>query len=193
MAIFRVTAEWTGFSGAPGYSVLHFNAVEETTDAAQLAADAVGTFFRSIEDYLGAGVQVRIGGAVDIIDEASGELLTMLNVTPPAAASSGVSTGYSAVSGAVVHWITNSVRNGRRVRGKNFIVPLSGSSYDSTGTLTPTVLLQLQGAADALVGAAPGLVVWARPSATGATDGLSADVTTARVPDKAAVLRSRRD
>lgn len=193
MAVFRVTAEWTGFSGAPGYSVFHFSAIDPSTAQAQAAADAVGTFFKSVSAHLASGVRVSIQPGVDVLDEASGQVQELLSITPPAGSSGPTSGSYAGPVGAVVHWITGDVRNGRRVRGRNFLVPLGGSAYDSQGTLGTLTLTAIQDAANILLTTTPVLQTWARPSAPGATDGAAYIVLTARVPDKAAVLRSRRD
>ena len=193
MAIFRVTAEWSGFSGAPGYSVFHFAGIDTTTAVAQSAVDAVDAFIGGGDAYTAPKVSIRMSSAVDVIEESSGQIIDLLNVVAPAARNGPTSGSYSAVSGAVCHWLTSEVKNGRRVRGRNFLVPLGASSYDTDGSLHTTALTAIQTAADALVAASPDLVVWSRPSIAGATDGSAHPVTGARVPDMAAVLRSRRD
>jgi len=94
-----------------------------------------------------------------------------------------------------VNWRTNQIRNGRRVRGRSFLVPLAGSAFEGNGTLSASTLTSLKSAADTLRTAAgtTQLGVYARPTTKDATDGLWAQVTANTVPDMGAVLRSRRD
>jgi hypothetical protein len=113
--------------------------------------------------------------------------------TPPTVVNGGGSGAYSAPSGAVLHWLTGTVRNGRRLRGRTFIVPLANSNYEANGTLAAGTITAIQNAGLALMDeATTRLVVYGRP-APNAADGVAALVTGARVPDMAAVLRSRRD
>jgi len=120
-------------------------------------------------------------------------LMDVLTVTAGSAISGFVSGGFSSATGACINWNTPEVRNGRRVRGRSFIVPLASSQYDVDGTLTAGALTGLQTRADTLVGGGWDLQVYKRPTIKGATDGDSATVTSARIADKTAILRSRRD
>jgi hypothetical protein len=94
----------------------------------------------------------------------------------------------------VISWSTAGVRNGRRIRGRNFIVPLSNEAWDIDGKIKQVAYGSLQTAADALITGSDvtRLQVWARPTAPGATDGETAVVTSYRIPDMSAILRSRR-
>lgn len=193
MAIFRVTAEWSGFNGAPGYSVFHFSASEPTVPNAQAAAEAVQAFMLEARSLMPNVVSIRVSSTVDILDETNGVLQASLSITALPTLTGMVAGAYSAPSGAVVHWLTMDTRNGRRVRGRTFLVPLASASYDGQGTLVPTTLDRLNTAATALRTATPVLEIWGRPSAPGATDGGAYQVTGSSVPDMAAILRSRRD
>lgn len=194
MPLLRVKARWTGFSGAPGYSIFHFNAFDDgSTTESQNAANAVRSFFFAINGLLPQAVTVTVDSSVDVLDENSGTLTNIVGVAPPPAVV-GMNTGsFSAPTGAVVHWTTGGVRNGRRVRGKTFLVPLAVVIYQNDGTLNTGNVATITTAAQALIDDAnTALVVYGRPTA-GATDGVAHVVTGMRVPDMAAVLRSRRD
>jgi hypothetical protein len=69
--------------------------------------------------------------------------------------------------------------------------------YDSTGTLLDSAVTTIQTQANALISqfnnANLRLHIWSRPSSPGADDGESHEVFQARVRDKVAILRSRRD
>lgn len=193
MPILRVTAEWTGFSGAPGYSNFHFIGDGGGYDLAG-ARSVVHGFFDAMSNSLPNSVEVSINQQGEILDTLTGELTGYLDDdTLLEPVSGGPNTTYSGATGAVVNWLTGSVRAGRRVRGRTFLVPLDALSFDATGTLTNTALENVRSGAELLVDSAPvtGFCVWARPA--NGMAGLAAPVTGARVPDLAAVLRSRRD
>ena len=57
MAIYRVKAHWTGFSGAPGMSVLHYQDFGgDATIEAQRAVDAVRHPFEPLHPATRAGL-----------------------------------------------------------------------------------------------------------------------------------------
>lgn len=194
MSLFRVKARWTGFSGAPGYTVLHFEAPDDAAGPSpEDCVTAVHTFFDSIRDRLPSVVSVQVEGAVERLEIGTGQLIGFDDVTPPSLVIGAMSGGFSSATGACVGWATNGVRNGRRVRGRTFIVPLGAGTYDTDGTLNSIALTDIQTAASALAADFAGLVVYARETAPGAADGVAYDVAGARVADKTAILRSRRD
>lgn len=196
----RVKTKWTGFSGAPGYTNFYFRDFaagnEPTLAQAQGAVTRTADFWANVTGRLPAVVSLQVQGDVEVIEETTGEMTTIHNVTAPAPkVGTNATSTFSGPTGAVINWRTAGVRNGRRVRGRTFIVPIATSCYQSDGTLDPTHHTALGTAAATLTDAAgtPDLGVWARPSAAGASDGVWYAVQTATVPDLAAVLRSRRD
>lgn len=193
MAIHRVTVNWTGFTGAPGYSNFFFTG-PGTGGAAVESRDRVRGFFNAVRAILPTQVQFLVEGEVAVIDQATGEITGYVMAEPEPVTGQGQMTGgYSAASGAVVTWNTAGVRNSRRVRGRTFVVPISGLAYQNDGTLLGTTITTLNTAATELVGTGfnSGFGVWARP--VGGSGGGFYEVNGFRVPDKAAVLRSRRD
>lgn len=201
--IFRVKLNWSGFPGAPGLSVFHFRDFDTEPGAgiseagAQAAVDRIDSFITAIRTYIPQGVMLRTEAEVEVIEETDGKLQDMFTTVPAAAQAGAMSTasGFSAPSGAVINWRTSGVRNGRRIRGRTFLVPLGAGSYQSDGTLASAAQTGLAAAAQALIdtSGSPDLGVYARPSAPGATDGNWVVATSSNVPDLAAVLRSRRD
>lgn len=193
MSIYRVTVRWTGFQGAPGYSNFHFTE-EVTTPGATEARARVSAFFNEIASLLPTDVSYLSEGEVAVIDEQTGMIEDYVTaIDDPVPGSGGAVGGYSAASGAVITWNTAGLRNGRRVRGRTFLVPLGGNAYQADGTLDSDAISTLQTGAQELVGDAfdSGFCVFSRPSASG--PGGAYPVTGFRVPDMAAVLRSRRD
>lgn len=193
MALVQVTAEWTGFNGGPGYSTFHFDALTPMADVGGIQS-RVANFFFEARSLLPTDVTVSVSPTSEVIDSESGELLEYVEIDEPLDSYTGAASGgYSGASGAVVNWNTQTVNRGRRVRGRTFVVPLSGDSYDNVGTLTNQALTTLRSAAGRLMGdeGDPDFVVWSRPRA--GTGGALAPVVSYRVPDLAAILRSRRD
>jgi hypothetical protein len=201
--IFRVKLNWTGFPGAPGLSVFHFRDFDTEAGAgisvagAQAAVDRIDTFITAIRTYVPQGVMLRTEPEVEVIEEADGKLQDMFTTTPAAGQQGAMSTanGFAAPVGAVINWRTSGVRNGRRIRGRTFLVPLGSGSYQADGTLAAAAQAGITTAAQALIATAgsPDLGVYARPTGPGASDGNWVVATSTNVPDMAAVLRSRRD
>lgn len=195
----KVTLKWTGFAGAPGYSNFFyrdFSSSEPTQADADAAVQKVVTFGAYVRTYLPIEAALQVQTAVEVIEETNGQLQTVFTA-PPTSVLQGqaASAPYSAASGAVITWRTGGVRNGRRVRGRTFLVPLANAAYQSDGTIATAVLTSLNTNMTTFISAAgtPDLGVWARPTSKGATDGIWYAVNGFTIPDKVAVLRSRRD
>lgn len=191
--IFRSTVRWSGFQGAPGYSVLHSGVFMDEGQGVQNVTNAVRALFVSLAAELPGAVDLDILPEVEIIEHTTNTLVDVQPVDGGATISGGSTGTYSAPTGAVINWRTNTLRNGRRLRGRNFIVPLGGAAYASDGTLDTPARLVLQTAVDNYL-ADPGItpIIYGRPTA-GGTDGIEGVVVSGTVPDVAAVLRSRRD
>lgn len=194
MALYRVKARWSGFTGSPGYSIFHFDisTTPNPTDAAAVANE-VRTFFNALATRLPAVVRIQVETAVEVIDEPTGQLTDVVTIPAVTVVAGTASGAFAASTGACVVWTTGGVRNGRRVMGRTFLVPLAASAYDVDGTLGAPAQTDIVTAANALVGDMLGFVVYGRPSSSTAADGDSYVITGTRVADKTAVLRSRRD
>lgn len=186
---------WTGFVGSPGYTNLYFINPEEPTLAIRdTTAGRVKAFFESVKLMLPSTVNVAFPSEMEELATDTGALQQTLPITA-IANSVGTQVGkFSSPTGAVVNWKTSLVVNGRLVRGRTFIVPLSVNAYDTDGTLATTDRNNLATAASALCSHQDNLVlaIWHRPS-PGGSDGVAGQVASASVKDKAAVLTSRRD
>lgn len=200
-ALVRVKIRWAGFIGSPGYSVMHFLGDVGTPtgqETAEGAASLAATWCQSIKDLLPAVASLQVMGDVEEIAESTGELVNIYSVTTPGPTSSSAASGesYAGPCGAVVNWRTSGVRNGRRVHGKTFLVPLTSSALENNGTLKPTTMSTILSASNTLINGAfdaPDFGVFARPTSPGNTDGIFHAAKSCNVPDMAAVLRSRRD
>lgn len=189
----RLVIAWSG-AGVVGtaVSVLHFSA----SDNSAPPVAAVMAAFDAQKNNFPSGLTLTFPGTGDVIDDTTGNLTGVWS-----SAGGGVvtctGTGPNAAGvGACIGWTTGGIVNGtkgpRKLRGRTFLVPLSGAVYDGDGTITPGSLVSLQSLANALQASGP-LAVWHRPSSATATDGNSYGVISARVRDKVAYLSSRRD
>lgn len=203
MDMLRITALWSGFNGAPGYSNFFFNTdggfwdggiigddLQATADG---ASERVSAAFNAMREYLPSGVEVRVHPEAEVIDSNTGEARGIIEVPEGYALGNGGSGGWSAASGAVVNWRTNDYRAGRRIRGRTFLVPLAGKAYEADGTLAGLARTAIQEFGTTMIGGTgtADFGVWSRPR--GGSGGVWATVVASTVPDMAAVLRSRRD
>lgn len=173
---------WTNLKGLPGVSTFYSQGLDPLALQARLQS-----FFTALKSLVPNATTWTVPDSGRIIDIGTGQatgmwqggLVTVIGGSGPGA--------YVAPAGATINWNTSLFNAGRRLRGKTFIVPLLTTCFDSDGTLTNATVSSLKAAADAVPGGTSGLVVYSRRL------GVVAPVTTAQVPDKAAVLRSRRD
>ncbi len=188
----KVKSTWTGWTGAPGYTNLYFQTGGETDADALAAGSAVDSFWGDIHFVFPDDVSIAVSDEVEAIDPVTGELTDVLNAgaawTPWVGTQAG---GFSAVSGSCINWRTAGIHQGRRVRGRTFLVPLAGNQYQTDGTLEPAHITLVEGAIETMLDAVGAqLVVWARPE--DGAGGQSYLVASGSVRDRTAILRSRR-
>lgn len=189
--LLRVTAVWTAFTGAPGYSSFYCEGAGDQPALAQTFHNSVREFFRAMNTLLPNGAVVTVQGAWAAINESSGQVNGEGIVGTQSAAVVGTaSVGYAAQAGAAVEWNTGTFENGRRLRGKTYLVPMAGI-FEGDGTLLAGKRDVIVDAANALLAAVPTLSVWHRP--VNGAGGSHAVVTSITVRDKAVTLRSRQD
>ena len=197
MPFLRYAPEWTGFTGAPGFSVFHFNNPDDVVDPNALAA-AVAAFFQDWAPQIPTIATISYPSEITSHNN-EGVLLGSFPVTvvPPATDCTGVGV-YAAPVGARMQWNTQGIVNGRRVRGRTFLVPLVASAFEANGTLSTAPITAGGNAGAGLIAdsaaAGAALSVWSQPFAgVPARAGSVHPVTGFSVPDQATVLRSRRD
>lgn len=184
MPINRVPVQWNTGPGGAGVSVFYSNfGVDMTVE--------LGTFFNAIRAFFPTAVSWSVPSSGDILDEVSG-LITgaWIGGTPVSITGSGA-TAYAAGTGCYVRWQTAGIANGRRVKGRTFLVPLLTSCYQTDGTIFDSNLATMQTASTALANSGK-MRIWHRPSNRGANNGNAFSVTAAIGPDRVTSLRSRR-
>lgn len=168
------------------------------------AVESVSKFWQSIAPMLPPSVHITPERVGDTIEDTTGALTGSWVGGVVTASVGGAGGAYSAPTGAVVTWLTTTVLDGKRVRGRTFVVPLAGVDYEADGTLAVGTLSGLQApAAQLILEQSASFVIWHRPfkgrAATATRPARPAHlgghglVTASRVPDLAAVLRSRRN
>lgn len=193
----RVRVAWQNWPGAPGVSTFWGDSVINQSNI-----DALRTFFNSLVGLLPTGLTIQVPASGDLIDAQTGLISGTWSVgTTPLLVTGAGAGAYAGNAGGIVHWLTNatvtstSPKTGkttvRRLRGRTFLVPLIATAYEANGSLAATTLNTIQNAANTFLGAAPGAYnVWHRPK-PGQGENFS-EITSARVPDLAISLRSRR-
>lgn len=192
--IVRIQAVWTGFQGGPGYT--HWYGISDGDSGAAAAALAVRmrAFFDGIKGLIPTNVDIKVQRVYQVINDVNGNITSEAQLAADPVLVSGTAAGvYSAASGAVMNWETGHFNaNGRRVRGRTYLVPLSSTAMENDGTLSSTAFNALQAAGTAALGGTGSLGVWTRPS-PGGSDGTFNIAISALIKDKVAVLTSRRD
>lgn len=201
--MYKVTIDWTGFTGAPGFTNLYAT----TTDPLQAGLDTfvagVNTLLTTWRIPLSNNTTTQVRGEVELIEDTDGSLVNIMTATtPPSAAPGGQSAGNTACTGLVVNWLTSGAVLGRRRQGRSYVVPIATNILDTDGTINSAGLGAQRTAANVYAAATTfHPVVWVRPVKADPTHvppiaaraGATAPINAARIPDKAAVLRSRRD
>lgn len=192
----RVRTIFTGVAGTPWYSNMYFSGVNELRAAEAVAA--VGQFWAAFAPDIYGAVSAQVQTDVPVIDPADGSVSAFLEVTgAPSIDFTGSGDPLPYANQLLINVNTNVVVNSRRVRGKIYI---PGCQEEDSALGLP--VLALRNAADArgegLV--EDGLVVWSRPiepsdvpGAPAPRAGQECPAIGVTVPDKWAVIRSRRD
>lgn len=183
----QAVVQWTGFPGAPGYSVFYAH-----SDGAGVR-DKIYNFFNSVKPQLPSTVKIQVPATGSVIDENSGLITGVWNDTPVSLITGGAGGKYHAAAGACVTWSTDSFLNGRRLRGRTFLVPLESGCFAPDGSLDDGTRTLLQTAVNTLVtDSDESLCIWHRPTSHGGSDGSSGIVRSGMIRDRGAVLTSRR-
>ena len=177
----RIRIGWTSTIGIDGVSTF-YTQVSPSTAIPQLV-----NFFVALQPYVPTDVTWSCPSSGTTIDAASGQNIAAW-VAPTTAPFGGLATGsYAKPCGVLVNWNTGLFIGGRALRGKTFVVPATTNSFDTDGNVTAACKTALTNAGNTLASSAAQLEVY---STSTRQHGI---ITTAAVPTKAVVLRSRRD
>jgi hypothetical protein len=197
-----VRTEWSGTSGGPGltqFAVLGAAGGIWNPSGTQAAVNAVRTFWDSQKANLPDEVRLRISPVVDDYDTATGDLVgSYVAGTAPLDIVGTSVGGYAGGAGLKITWNTNQIRNGRRVRGNTFIVPITNAIFTSGGTIGTSFQTSVNSSAATLISqltaGGTSLAVWSRPrTGDNPRAGYATEVLTGTCSAKTAILRGRRD
>lgn len=188
MELNRVVVSWAG----PGVVGLAVNVLHFAGDVGAPSSSAILSAYSGLASSLPSGVTITVPNSGDVIEDTTGTLVGVWT-----SSGGGVVTGTAAGPraagvGFCVGWTTGGIVDGRKLRGRTFIVPIAGGAFDTDGTFQASAMTQFGTFANALQASGP-LAVWHRPTTTGGSDGNSYGVVSNHVNDKAAFLSSRRD
>lgn len=185
-------AFWQIPDAGPAVSTFHLTAVgpSNVVAAAQSIADFLGVAMNSVPN----DVTVTFDSEMTVYNDATGQLTATVPVTPPQSTTGLVASQWAAGSGLRVDWLTPFIRNGRRVRGRTFIVPAGLDAFTNSGQVSGPAISQMTAAGATMVNelsanASP-LCIYARPTPGNA--GQAYNVTSVAVPTQAATLRGRK-
>jgi len=196
-ALSRVITHWSGFPGGPGTTTMYF--LDTATAMASLQ-----TFWTHCLPAIPPDVHLDVQAGGDIIEDTTGEIT---GSWPGEVAESLVGSGYATYAaplGLAITWHTATILDGHRVKGRTYLVPISGGGFTDTGSPTSGTTDPIAAAGlELIIEQSASFVVWHRPYAgRAATAKLKAKaahlgghalVTQVSVANKGAVLRSRRD
>jgi hypothetical protein len=193
MAFSQLTFRWNGFTGSPGWIRMKFLGALNVADANSAAAN-FRAFLANIGIYGPAGSSISADTTVAQYGDDGVQTGEVAISAVPAGINCTGSGSYAGGAGAVVDWLTGAFHAGRKVRGRTFLVPLTQAAFQSDGTLASAFQTAIQTAATTFAGTSPTPVVFSKKLIGGVgTSTLVAVVTSATVPDRTAILRSRRD
>lgn len=203
VVIALVRTAWSGTSGGPGVTQMAVQSITDphTWDAtsAQEAVNNVRAFWDAVKAQIPNNVTLTVSPVVDVYSIISGTLVgSHVAGTPPTAVVGTSSGQFAMANGIKLNLLTNEIRNGRRVRGAIFVVPIGFTAFNSDGTVDAATVTLFNTAAATMLGAFTTdnvqLAVWSRPQTLPVPrDGAASPVATVQTHTKGAVLRGRRD
>jgi hypothetical protein len=189
VGIAKINVSWTGWNGGPGLST--FFALNQQPGDTIALAPLRDFFFAAVTGHLPSIVSIAFPVAGDVLDETTGLVLGGWSATPVSPVTGVGATNFSATSGAVITWRTLTIVNGKRIRGRTFLVPLLASAYAPDGTLDTNFRGNVLAAGAALIAqSVTTFGIYHRP--VSGAGGKIAQIAAATMTDRAMVLRSRR-
>lgn len=188
MQLARVVVNWVG----PSVKGLAVNVLYVAADTPLTSVSGIKSAYQALAGVLPSGVSILIPGTGDVIEDTTGALVDVWSATGAGQVDGGAAAQAAAGVGACVTWLTGGIINGKKLRGRTFLVPLSTGAYDTDGTLTSSGNSGVNGFGTAMMAAGP-MAVWHRPTTPGGSDGNSYGFIAYKARDRVAFLSSRRD
>jgi hypothetical protein len=193
MAFTQLTVRYNGFTGAPGWVKMKFMDNLDVTAANTAAANFRAFLFAIGTANIPTGANFSFDSVAQTFD-GTGQLTGELNLTiVPAVITGANNSAYAGGAGVVVNWLTDAFVGGKRIRGRTFLVPLGPSVFAADGTVSDTFRTTLQTAATTFATSTPQPAVWSVRALGASPVYTIAGMQGATIPDRSALLRSRRD
>lgn len=182
-------------SGAPGLMTLYtHDPIAENSATADICNARLNDAVTAGAALFNTNVTIVGDSFVDTIDPATGVITSSDGVTSWTVTGLNGTDPLPPATAVVLSFSTDDIVNGRRVRGRAFVSPLSAAVLGTGGTLIGADLTVAQDMATSwwdagLTGTVT--VVWHRP--VGGSGGSIHPITGSLVKNKFGVLRSRRD
>lgn len=177
----RVRIGWLGWAGAPGVTTFYTiaDSVPNTT--------AIKAWMETLKNNIPSGSSLVLETTGQQVDSVTGKANgTWVGTNQTTTTSTGTGS-YAAPCGAQINWSTGAFVDGKAMRGRTFLVPLIAANYQADGTLLDAFRTAVITNAETFRNAMGGtLMAWNRKTGT------LAAIIKADCPDKAVVLRSRR-
>lgn len=182
----EILIEWNTASGSGKRTVLNFFA--DIPVASQRTA--IFNWLTAIKPLLSSGTQFGVAISGREFDDVTGTLTGAWTETS-SKSSNGTGTGQPVADSTqvLVRWRSPDIVGGRFVQGRTFVPGLVVGNL-SNGNVVGSAITTLQGAGNAMIASAAGLVVWHRPIA--GSGGSAHTATTCDIWSELAVLRRRR-
>ena len=193
----RVRVVLTGFPGAPGVATFYAIGVSTFIPALHLLWENMATI-------MPVDVRINIPPTGDIIESSTGVLTGTWSQASTAEIVGSSAQKYAAPVGILLRWTTDTILDGRHVRGRTFVVPVTNDQFDTNGQVAAGAMANFPAPLNALVSSqSANFVIWHRPRKARAANGTIpavtarpggfANVTGSGASPRAVVLRSRRD
>lgn len=185
----QLIVTWTGFGGAPGYTNLY------ATPSGGVRA-ALIDLFTVFKQWMPSQVSMFFPSTGKQIDATNGDMIGSWSAGTDATLVGAQNGAWAAPVGTAINWTTATISHGKLIRGRTYFVPMSSVMFDNTGVLVSANRNTLNAAVNTFVTASGGnFAIWQRPwvvDGVQTRDGYRGIVTAGTVPNKAAVLTSRR-
>jgi hypothetical protein len=192
---FNVLWTSTGYTGAPGYTKLHFfasNSTRPTVVEVNNAVTATRALLAATSTYLPTGVTYAFQNPIQWFNDSGTLLGEVSSTAAPANVVGSGGSNYPGGAGAVIFWDTGSLNGGHKIRGRTYIVPLSTTAFANDGTLATGLVSGLQAAVNTYVGTNPQPCVNSRKLGQDDRADTTVTVLGGTVKDRSAFLRTRR-
>lgn len=199
--IYRFKAFLSGWIGGPGQNTWHVLQAGELGGMDQSDAEGVAADIQAVYDAcrseIVTGVKIDISPVVEGFDIASGQLTSVIGITPPAQVAALGSVGaLSRATQATARLATDAIRGNRLMQGRHFIGPIGGGSLGADGQLTTSTVNTIQAAYNGMLDVAGNarLAVWGQPRTVNgqALPGVAGYVQSVLVNRTPGTLRSRK-